>query len=77
MAGLVFAEIFQIVFLLIGLGIIFLGMLLRCILALGVSLVLLGILVIVAGVLLSYVLFNCFKLNSVRLQDKKEIAKRV
>ena len=60
--GLVFAEIFQIVFLLIGIGLIILGVLTLGIFVLGVALVVIGVLVIIAGVLLRYVLFNCFKL---------------
>jgi MFS family permease len=60
--GLLFAEIFQIVFLLIGLGMIFLGILLYSVAVLAIALVAIGLIVIVAGVLLRYVLFNCFKL---------------
>ncbi len=71
--GLLFAEIFQIVMTLVGLGIIFLGILpflassgsapvSSGIVALSVILIALGAIVIIAGVLLRYVLFNCFKL---------------
>ncbi len=63
--GLLFAEIFQIVFLLFGLGLIFLGIIAMSatnVALLGIVLALVGVVVIIAGVLLRYVLFNCFKL---------------
>jgi membrane-anchored glycerophosphoryl diester phosphodiesterase (GDPDase) len=70
--GLLFAEIFQIVLMLVGLGLIVLGILpffvgsgsapVGGIVALSVILIALGAIVIIAGVLLRYVLFNCFKL---------------
>lgn len=63
--GLLFAELFEIVLLLVGLGIIALGVLAMSAtrsIVLGIVLALVGIVVIITGVLLRYVLFNCFKL---------------
>ena len=73
--GLLFAEIFQIVFLLIGLGLIFLGILVFGVPALGIALVVLGFLVITAGVLLRYVLFNCFKMIVYDYKTRKKLPK--
>ena len=73
--GLVFAEIFQIVFLLIGLGLIVLGLFAFGILTLAIALVVLGVLVIIAGVLLRYVLFNCFKLIVYDYKTRKKLPK--
>ncbi len=63
--GLFFAELFEIAMILVGLGVIFLGILAAVSigsLILCIILVALGILAIIGGVLLRYVLFNCFKL---------------
>lgn len=59
--GLLFAEIFQIMLLLVGIGVMVLGILSGS-LVLAKVLALAGMVIIIAGVLLRYVLFNCFKL---------------
>jgi hypothetical protein len=63
--GLLFAEIFEIILLLVGLGLIFLGIIVYAAYSIAIPAVILaiiGIITIIAGVLLRYVLFNAFKL---------------
>ena len=82
--GLVFAEIFQIVLTLVGLGIIFLGVLPYITgagtvgsftIALSIVLIVLGVITIISGVLLRYVLFNCFKLIVYDYKTRKKLPK--
>lgn len=73
--GLIYTEIFQIVFLLMGLGCIFLGFIAitnsgsvasasvgTLLGVLGIAMLIIGFVLILVGILLRYVLFNCFKL---------------
>jgi hypothetical protein len=81
--GLLFSEIFQIVFVLMGLGLIFIGILPYLLgagassglVAVSIVLVVLGVLSIIVGSLLRYVLFNCFKLIVYDYKTKKKLPK--
>jgi hypothetical protein len=77
--GLVFAEIFQIVLTLIGIGVIALGVLVilgsPALLLLSIILFVVGILLIIVGVLFRYVLFNCFKLIVYDYKTRKTLPK--
>ena len=81
--GLLFAEIFQIVFLLMGLGLIFIGILPILLggsagtatVLFTIVFVALGIIAIIAGSLLRYVLFNCFKLIIYDYKTRKVLPK--
>jgi len=72
--GLVFAEIFQIVMTLAGIGLIVLGVISGSVLIL-IVLAIIGLLTIISGVLLRYVLFNCFKLIVYDYKTQKKLPK--
>ncbi|MGI0100440.1 MAG: hypothetical protein ACREBH_01835 [Candidatus Micrarchaeaceae archaeon] len=72
--GLVFTEVISIVALLIGLALIFIGII-SGIAVISIILAVLGFLVIIAGVLLRYVLFNCFKLIVYDYKTRKTLPK--
>lgn len=82
--GLVFAEIFQIALTLMGLGLIFIailpfllarGAVSSALVAVSITLAAVGFLMIIAGVLLRYVLFNCFKLIVYDYKTRKTLPK--
>ncbi|MDE1871601.1 MAG: hypothetical protein KGI06_05185 [Candidatus Micrarchaeota archaeon] len=73
--GLVFAEIFQIALTLLGLVVIFLAFLALPSILLAIALFSIGMVLIVAGLLMRYVLFNCFKLIVYDYKTKKVLPK--
>lgn len=74
--GLIFTELFQILFAVIGIISIIGGVLLfGSSVILGVILVAIGFIVIVTGVVLRYVLFNCFKLIIYDYKTRKVLPK--
>ncbi len=73
--GILFAEIFQIVLALAGIGVMLLALVAAPSIALVIVLFSIGIILVMAGILLRYVLFNCFKLIMYDYKTEKKLPK--
>lgn len=73
--GILFAELFQILFGIAGIAIIFIAFLAMPSMFISIAMFSIGIVLIIAGVLIRYVLFNCFKLIIYDYKTKRQLPK--
>lgn len=73
--GILFAELFQILFAVGGILVIFLALLTMPSMIISIAMFSIGFVLIIAGILVRYVLFNCFKLIIYDYKTKRKLPK--